>query len=120
VPLDAGADTAGVAERIMHTAEARGMRGTVVDLSTGASNGTGNALIAKMSGEFDFVSARLPMLSSDTTLGVLTSDRPVLFVASAGRVDRRVLSTGVDTLRRFGVPCAGVVLSRGRPALARG
>jgi uncharacterized protein involved in exopolysaccharide biosynthesis len=128
LPLDARADTAGVAERLLRTAMSRSLTGTVLDLSGHAlpsgDAGTVNAQIDRLSREFDFVAVRLPELGSDGALGALNETRPVLLVASAGRVNRHRLSSAVDTLQRLSIPCAGVVLScatenRGTKALVR-
>lgn len=113
VPLDQDADTAGVAERLMRTAMSRSLRATVIDFSE-HDDSTPAMLpnLQTLSSEFELVVVQLPELASDTTVGALRSDRPVMFVASAGRVDRRELSMAVDSLSRLSVPCAGVVLSR--------
>lgn len=121
MPLDADADAAGVAERIMRTAAARGLRGTVLDLSAAPSGAhVGNGTISSMHSELDMVAVRMRNLTTDATLGALGGGPAVLFVATAGGLDRRGLESGIETLKRFGVPCAGVVLSRRRSrALAR-
>jgi uncharacterized protein involved in exopolysaccharide biosynthesis len=117
VPLDADADTAGVAERVIRSAQSRGLTGTILDLSNGGIAGNGSGAIATLLKEFEFVAVRLPKLATDTTLGALGDDRPVVFVASPGGVDRRELASGVETLKRFGVSCAGVVVSRRRSSV---
>jgi uncharacterized protein involved in exopolysaccharide biosynthesis len=113
VPIDASADTAGVAERLVRTATTRSLRATVVDFSRAKS---GEALpapdIDRLATEFDTVVVRLPELSNEITVGALRDTRPVLFVATAGRVDRERLTNAVESLQRLSVPCAGVVLSR--------
>lgn len=113
VPLDATVDTSGVAERLMRTAASRGLRGTVVDLSRSASGPPSVAPdLDRLGAEFDLVVVRLPELTADSTVGALRETRPVLFVATANRVDRRRLSAALQSLERLSVPCAGVVLSR--------
>ena len=119
VPLDSHADTAGVAERLMRTASSRGLRGTIVDLSSAVGSVPLAPDIERTGADFDLVVVRVPELSSDATVGALRETRPVLLVASADRVDRRALTAAVDNLQRLSVPCAGVVLSRqnGKPLL---
>lgn len=118
VPLDANGDTSGVAERLMRTASSRGLRATIVDLSRASSATNGRPDIDALGAEFDLVVVRLPDLATDATVGELRETRPVLFVATAGRVDRRRLTAAVESLQRMSIPCAGVVLSRQRtPAL---
>lgn len=115
VPIDASASTAAVAARLAETASARGAHVTVIDLSdpgaTIRNTAEGNAEISRAEAAASFVVVRVPGLSSDSTAAVLSHDRPVLLVASAGKVRRRVLTGAIDTLRRLDVPCAGVVLS---------
>jgi Mrp family chromosome partitioning ATPase len=116
IPLDENADTAGVAERLMRTALSRDLQSTVLDLSIAGSGSTGLVSnINALSAQFDLVVVRLPELASDISVGALRENRPVIFVATAGRVDRRRLSAAVDSLSRLSVPCAGVVLSRQAP-----
>jgi hypothetical protein len=119
IPLDTAADTRGVAERLVRTALSRGLKATVLDLSVSGAmlpasvewTGTDEQL-RRLASEFDTVVVRLPALSHETTAGVLRADRPVVLVASAGRVERARLQDAIGSLNRMAVPCAGVVLSR--------
>jgi Mrp family chromosome partitioning ATPase len=65
------------------------------------------------------VIVRLPVLASEATAAALRESRPVLLVAPPGPVDRVRLASAVDTLRRLGVPCAGVVMSEATPRALR-
>jgi uncharacterized protein involved in exopolysaccharide biosynthesis len=124
VPLDRGVSTAGVAERLVRTAMARGTQPMVLDLS-GSSFGTpGTALttdvsstIHRLEQEHGMVIVRLPALAADETAAALNSERAVLLVAPAGRLERRVLVSAMQTLRRLVVPCAGVVVNRAGDAV---
>jgi uncharacterized protein involved in exopolysaccharide biosynthesis len=112
VPLDGTADTSGVADRLMRTATTRGIQATVLDLAAGPSKAVPTQ-IDRLSGEFDLVVVRTPSVMSEETLAALDSSRPVIFVATAGRIPRAELTGALEMLRRASVPCAGVVLSRG-------
>lgn len=120
VPLEAGVPTAGVAERLVGTALARGETATVLDLTEPhavSRNGSSvGSLLGRLEQEHAMVVVRLPSLSSDSTAAVLNSNRTVLFVVPAQRVNRVALMGAVETLRRLDIPCAGVVLSAASPA----
>ena len=51
-----------------------------------------------------------PPLDDPRTAALLEAARPVLFVARPGRLARAELVAAVETLKRLGVPCSGVVL----------
>jgi hypothetical protein len=136
VPLDARANTAGVAERLARTALARALEPTVLDLSgqraLKSGNGSGAAhevpalmpdvgsTIRRLESEFSTVIVRLPGLASDETAAALNRERPVLLVAPPGRVDRRRLLGAIQTLRRLDVQVAGVVVNRSSDVVVRG
>jgi len=125
VPIDARANTAGVAERLARTALARSAQPTVLDLSRSNGNGSSstaltmdvNATIHRLEQEHGMVIVRLPALAADETAAALTPERAVLLVAPPGRVERRLLLGAVQTLRRLDVHCAGVVVSRSTDAV---
>jgi uncharacterized protein involved in exopolysaccharide biosynthesis len=115
IPVEPGVATARVAERLADTALARGESATIFDLTApaaavplGASVG---GMIGRLEQEHGLVVVRLPGISAESTAAVLSESRPVLLVAPARRVNRRALVDAIDTLRRLGVPCAGVVMS---------
>jgi MinD superfamily P-loop ATPase len=115
-PLALGVKTGPVAQRLAHTATARALRTNILDLSAG-TNGNGAeaihpaALIDRVEGEADVVIVQLPALSGDTAWAALRENRPVVLVAPPGPVDRVQLGNALALLRRFGAPCAGVVMS---------
>jgi len=115
IPLEIGAGTLRVAERLADTALARGQSATILDLTApaaaaplGASVG---GLISRLEQEHSLVIVRLPGMMADSTAAALSDDRPVLLVAPSRRVSRRDLTGALETLRRLDVPCAGIVLS---------
>jgi len=118
VPLDARADTGAVADRLAQTAAARGATATIFAATTSPeSPSTIPESLRQLELGHDLTIVRLPRLDAEVTAAALSEERPVLFVAAAGRVDRLQLAGAVDALRRLNVPCAGVVMSEppGRP-----
>ena len=115
IPIEQGAGTLRVAERLANTALARGQSATILDLTAppaDAPTGAGvGGLISRLEQEHSLVVVRLPGMAADSTAAALSDDRPVLLVAPSRRVSRRDLTGAMETLRRLDVPCAGVVLS---------
>lgn len=133
VPLDERAQLGRVAERLAHTAATRALPVQVVDFTGAGSsiggNGTGHSLnpndvarqIQQLEEQRAMLVVQLPPLASDATVAALHESRPVVLVAPPGPVDRALLTTALDTLRRMEVPCAGIVIGepdrRRRPRL---
>lgn len=113
IPLDAATPTEAVAAVLADTALARGGRATILDFTGSAPVARDGAseMITRAESESSFVVVRLGGLSTVSTAAILSHDRPVLVVASAGRVRRSALEACLETLRRLDVPCAGVVLA---------
>lgn len=112
VPLALGVDTQAVAERLAHTAVARGSAATIFDLSANGTIPVGvSGSLRELEAAHDLTVVRLPALESDATAAALGDGRAVLFVAPPGRVDRVRLASAVESLRRLDVSCAGVVVS---------
>lgn len=82
----------------------------------GASGAGTRSVLTELEERFSFIAAILPGVESPQTVAVLSSERPVVVVARAGRVDRDDLRTAVEVFGRLGVPVAGIVL---QPALKR-
>ena len=133
LPLDANTSVEPVARRIADTATARAVSATILDLSGRSKfreNGYApytvtapsgsydvNGTIARLESEYGLVIVQLPELSSDVAAAVLNEHRPTIVVAPARRVDRARLANTLQTLKRLEVPCAGVVMSDGVPAV---
>jgi tyrosine-protein kinase Etk/Wzc len=117
IPLQAGVETARVAERLAETALARGESATILDLTAPSAVAPAGVSVGSMMNrleqEHGLVIVRLPGLSAESTAAVLSDARPVLLVAPSRRIARRDLVHALDTLRRLEVPCSGVVLSDG-------
>ena len=115
IPLDDDTRTDAVAARIADTARARAQTATVLDLSGSlpvGGQGTQHAeLLARLEHEYSVVVVRLRGLATDAAGAVLSPQRAVLLVAPPGRIVRAELTSSVETLRRLGVPCAGVVVA---------
>ncbi|HYD55098.1 MAG TPA: Wzz/FepE/Etk N-terminal domain-containing protein [Gemmatimonadaceae bacterium] len=111
VPLGRRADTRAVAERLAQTAAARGAGATILDLAESPPPPSIPVALRELEAAHELTLVRLPGLGADVTAAALDRERPVLFVAPAGRVDRVELANAVESLRRLDVPCAGVVLS---------
>ena len=118
VPLDDRAQARIVAERLAHTASARSLPVSVLDLSqNGGGNGTAHAAASEIPRQIEQLEQRegmlvvqLPALSSDATVAALRETRPVVLVAPPGPVDRSRLTAALDTLRRMEIPVPGIVL----------
>ena len=112
VPLGHGANAGAVARQLASTAADREMTVAVADQATGeaARGGSIRPAIRALEADHSVVFAPVPRLDDLRTAALLDETRPVLFVARAGRLARRELVAAVDTLRRLGVPCSGVVL----------
>ena len=129
IPLDGRADAGAVVERLARTAAQRSLQPTVVDLSASMAAGNGRPATGPQDADATIdrheqnsggmVIVRLPVLASEATAAALRESRPVLLVAPPGPVDRVRLASAVDTLRRLGVPCAGVVMSEATPRALR-
>jgi tyrosine-protein kinase Etk/Wzc len=125
VPLERRAQSRVVAESLARTASARALPVNVLDLSNGNGQGihASSADIARITDleqQQGVVVVQLPELSSDTTVAALRENRPVVLVAPPGPVDRVRLTSALETLRRLGVPCAGIVMSDAEPRLRLG
>lgn len=117
VPLDGGADAEGVARQLAQSAAERAVAVTLADLATTAPVPAGGVhrAIRELEERYSVVIAPLPRLEDPRTAALLDETRPVLFVASARRLERGPLIKAVETLRRLGVPCSGVVLNASGP-----
>jgi uncharacterized protein involved in exopolysaccharide biosynthesis len=127
VPIDSRARAEPVAQQIAHTALARSLSATVLDLSSmggnalalpGSAQGISqamdvNATIDRLEREHALVVVQLPSMGSPTTVAALRRSRPVVLVVPERRIDRAELMGAVQTLRRLDMPCAGIVLSGG-------
>jgi uncharacterized protein involved in exopolysaccharide biosynthesis len=129
-PINSRAIAGPVAHRLVETALSRSIGATLLDLSavelpatvqgngnsrlmTKTASATGfdpNDAIRRLEETHDLVVVQLSALTSHAAAAVLTTDRPVLLVAPARRIERNSLQHAVDLLRRVGAPCAGVVL----------
>lgn len=121
LPLYANVNTAGVAERLVRTAVARGSEAIVLDLSDAARAPAAtatelvpsvSAAVQQLERDHDAVIVRLPALSSEHAAAALTPNRAVVVVAPPGRLERRRLVDTIHTLRRLDIPVAGVVVNR--------
>jgi uncharacterized protein involved in exopolysaccharide biosynthesis len=116
VPIERGAPSGVVAQRLLASASHQGGNATFLDLSnplTPTVNGNGLAvgpMIDQLESQYSMVVVHLPGLATDATLAALRNNRPVLLVAPAGRVSRARLEAAVQMLQRLQVPCAGVVI----------
>jgi len=116
IPLDGGADAGTVAGLLTRSAAERAVTATVADLGTSAEETVGGVLrtVRDLEERHSVVIAPLRRLEDPGTAALLDGTRAVLFVARAGRLARRDLVAAVETLRRLGVPCSGVVLHGAR------
>jgi tyrosine-protein kinase Etk/Wzc len=115
-PLGTDAITAEVTvTRQLATAAAeRALTVTVADLAAEAPGTAGEIIrtVRDLETSHAFVIVPLARLDDPGTAALLDGTRPVLFVACPGRLRRAELIGAVATLRRLGVPCAGVVLHK--------
>jgi tyrosine-protein kinase Etk/Wzc len=111
VPLGRGADTEGVTRQLAQSAAERAVAVTVAEPPT-TTPSPGGVLQAmrELEDRYALVIAPLPRLDGPATAALLDATRSVLFVARSGRLARRDLVAAVETLRRLGIPCSGVVL----------
>ncbi len=112
VPLGPGANPGAVAQQLAMTAAERETTVAVADQVTGdvALVGSLRPAIRELEEHHAVVIAPVPAFGDRRTAALLDETRPVLFVARSGRLARRELVAAVETLRRLGVPCCGLVL----------
>lgn len=109
---DAIAAEVAVTRQLATAAAERALTVTVADLAAEAPGTAGEVIrtVRDLENSHAFVIVPLGRLDDPGTAALLDGTRPVLFVACPGQLRRAELIGAVATLRRLGVPCAGVVL----------